>query len=1068
MRIALLELIAFGPFRGLELDFSRPGIHVVFGRNEAGKSTTLRAITGLLYGIPVQTLDAHLHKPADLRVGGTLVAGDGSRLRVVRRKGASKTLLDEAGHAVDDAVLQRLLQGVTQSTFEHAFGLDLDTLHEGAKALLAGGGDIGGSLFDASVGGGADARRLLKQLADEADAIYKPRGSTLPLNEAMKAFTEATKAIKETQRLPEAFVTQEKGLEEARKRRSELAAQKAQLAERKAQITRARRRIPLERKRAQALAVLGELGDIARVTTRIASLSSRLAAYERAMTAHRDDTAASERLRDRVAEAARRAGVAASASGLRLDVRAQARIQKFLRERTTLTERLEVCRAEIARDERELTRQRASLPAAESLDPVANAALERAVAQARKLGDLATRTATDLARAARRRAEVESKAKAAGLFDGPIEALVALRLPSESVLDGLASRADAAERALARHADRAAALEAQLLTLEQQLAEASGDFAPPTAADLHAARDAREQAWARVRDARGGAADTKMLASLDSAFERAVRDADVLADRMIHEADRVTTLARLRAQQTTLAQQHAQVVAEREKAAADRAAIDGEHHALWASAGLASPEGRRLGLSEMRAWSTKHAQVVDAFAAVREAELDAQESARTMAAAREELATALGTAEPGTAEANASRSLVELLDVASARLARLDAARRTAAEASRAVTELEVRLEERRAAAARDEAALATARTSLAELVSPLGIPDDADADEVTRALDALRELFALEDQRTDVESRAAAAGAEARAFEDEALGAAAELAPDLSGVPARDVVGQLAARSAKAVAAEQAIADADAQLADIEGGAIPDDVLALVADADAATRALDEVEARLSEVEDDLTKETHSIARSEVGLEQMRADTGAAEQAAQAQEALERVRSNVERFARARVASVILAREIERYREENQGPMLTKASELFARLTLGSFTGVRAGYNDKDKPALRCVRAGNVEVDVEGLSEGTRDQLYLSLRVASLFRYADLAEPMPLVLDDVLVQFDDERSRAALQIIAELGARMQVLFFTHHARLVELARAAVPASSLTIHELASGPIAAASVAAPA
>jgi uncharacterized protein YhaN len=551
MRIAQLELIAFGPFRGLDLDFSKPGIHVVFGRNEAGKSTTLRAITGLLYGIPVQTLDAHLHKPADLRVGGTLVGGDGSRLRVVRRKGASKTLLDETGQAIDDAVLQRLLHGVTQSTFENAFGLDLDTLHEGAKALLAGGGDVGGSLFDASVGGGGDARRLLKQLVDEADAIYKPRGSTLPLNEAMKAFTEATKAIKETQRLPESVLVQENGLADARKRRAELAAQKSQLAERKAQITRARRRIPLERKRAQALAVLGELGEVARHATRIASLSSRLAAYERAMTAHRDDTAASERLRDRVAEAARRAGVAASASGLRIDVRTQARIQKFLRERTTLTERLEVCRAEIARDERELTRQRASVPAAESLDAVANAALERAVEQARKLGDLATRTATELARAARRRADVESKAKAAGSFEGPIEALVLLRLPSESVLDGLASRADAAERALARHADRAAALEAQLLTLEQQLAEASGDFAPPTAADLRAARDVRDEAWASVRDARSGGADTKTLAALDSAFERAVRDADVLADRMIHEADRVTTLARLRAQQTT-------------------------------------------------------------------------------------------------------------------------------------------------------------------------------------------------------------------------------------------------------------------------------------------------------------------------------------------------------------------------------------------------------------------------------------------------------------------------------------------------------------------------------------
>ena len=203
-----------------------------------------------------------------------------------------------------------------------------------------------------------------------------------------------------------------------------------------------------------------------------------------------------------------------------------------------------------------------------------------------------------------------------------------------------------------------------------------------------------------------------------------------------------------------------------------------------------------------------------------------------------------------------------------------------------------------------------------------------------------------------------------------------------------------------------------------------------------------------------------------EVGLDKMRGDSGAAEKALEAQEALARIRLVVERYARAKVGAFILGREIERYRQENQGPMLTKASQLFARLTLGRYTGVRAGYNDKDKPALKCVRDGNVEVDVEGLSEGTRDQLYLSLRLASLLRYADLAEPMPLVLDDVLIQFDDERSRAALQIIAELSTRMQVLFFTHHTRLVELARAAVPPSSLTVHELTSAPAVAVTCAA--
>jgi uncharacterized protein YhaN len=155
----------------------------------------------------------------------------------------------------------------------------------------------------------------------------------------------------------------------------------------------------------------------------------------------------------------------------------------------------------------------------------------------------------------------------------------------------------------------------------------------------------------------------------------------------------------------------------------------------------------------------------------------------------------------------------------------------------------------------------------------------------------------------------------------------------------------------------------------------------------------------------------------------------------------------------------VLLSREIERYREENQAPLLASSSSLFARLTLGSFAGVKAGFDDKDRPCLRCVRAdGQTEVDVTGLSDGTRDQLYLSLRLASLLRRAELAEPMPLVLDDVLIQLDDQRAAAALAVLAEVSRKMQVLFFTHHARLVDLARTAIAASDLVVHELVSGP----------
>ena len=116
-------------------------------------------------------------------------------------------------------------------------------------------------------------------------------------------------------------------------------------------------------------------------------------------------------------------------------------------------------------------------------------------------------------------------------------------------------------------------------------------------------------------------------------------------------------------------------------------------------------------------------------------------------------------------------------------------------------------------------------------------------------------------------------------------------------------------------------------------------------------------------------------------------------------------------------------------------------------------------GHRLGDKPALLCVRSGGVDVGVEGLSEGTRDQLYLSLRLATLLRYAKAREPLPLVLDDVLVHSDDERAAAALGVLAEVARSMQVLFFTHHARLVELARTTVPSDpSPCIKSLPSSP----------
>ena len=90
----------------------------------------------------------------------------------------------------------------------------------------------------------------------------------------------------------------------------------------------------------------------------------------------------------------------------------------------------------------------------------------------------------------------------------------------------------------------------------------------------------------------------------------------------------------------------------------------------------------------------------------------------------------------------------------------------------------------------------------------------------------------------------------------------------------------------------------------------------------------------------------------------------------------------------------------------------------------------------------------------VAGLSDGTRDQLYLALRLASIEYRLSHEVSLPLIVDDVLVNFDDQRAGAALELLGDLARKTQVLFFTHHHRLLELARTRVPADRLQEHDL--------------
>ena len=146
-------------------------------------------------------------------------------------------------------------------------------------------------------------------------------------------------------------------------------------------------------------------------------------------------------------------------------------------------------------------------------------------------------------------------------------------------------------------------------------------------------------------------------------------------------------------------------------------------------------------------------------------------------------------------------------------------------------------------------------------------------------------------------------------------------------------------------------------------------------------------------------------------------------------------------------VAALLLQWAIDRYRREKQAPLLKRAGQLFATLTGGSFSSLRVDFDDQDRAHLIGVRPDDLAVPVPGMSTGTADQLYLALRIASVTDYLDRAPPLPFVADDLFINFDDERAAAGFRVLGQLGTATQVLFFTHHEHLVDIARATLGAT---------------------
>ena len=227
-----------------------------------------------------------------------------------------------------------------------------------------------------------------------------------------------------------------------------------------------------------------------------------------------------------------------------------------------------------------------------------------------------------------------------------------------------------------------------------------------------------------------------------------------------------------------------------------------------------------------------------------------------------------------------------------------------------------------------------------------------------------------------------------------------------------------------------------------------------------------DENAAELSALEKDeerLVGESQAAAQAETEADRLLRDLagrkGAAEAAQEAQNAALGIGVCAERWMRLEAARRILERAMERYRAANEHPLVRRASEIFG-LVAGTganpFARLAVRYRDGDAPALIGLRADGSECDVEGMSEGTRDQLYLALRIATIERHVAENEALPFLADDLFITSDDERVVPGLAALAELGRSTQVILFTHHRHVLDAAFSTLPSGSVMVHRLQS------------
>lgn len=1174
MRIHKLRLIAFGPFTDASLDFSSGshGLHIVYGSNEAGKSSSLRAISDLLYGMHQRTPDNFVHPYPKLRIGAQLKHSDGSLLDFVRRKANQNALrCGDDRSPIADANLARFIGDVDRELFHTLFGIDHARLRRGGEDISRAGGRIGELLFAAGAGL-TGLQAVQADLTKESNDLLTASGRAGTVQATIKEFQAAREAVGKAQVTVETWRQHDEALRAAQEQKAKIDTairDKRSEQNRLARIGNAVTSIALWYRASKDLAELGEVPLLAEDFSETSS--SFLIELRQAEQRKKDCTAsldeldeklkslvlpdallaeadAVEALRDRLGgyrkalseqpaletacalaeregkEILRRLGRPDNMTdieSLRVPADQIVRIQTLGNKREGITERLQSTRRDRDRIQRNIREAEAKLEKIQLANGTSS--IRATVIAIQKEGDLESQLDLASTELQEKEADANVQVSQLGLWSGSLEDAECLAVPSLSSIEEFDAEFKQQTADLAAIEKQLREERDSLQHTRLQLSELEREEAVPSVAELETSRELREQGWQLILEAwRGRGQNAELIAeflerfpssgNLREAFESSVHTADQIADQLRVDADRVASKCKLQAEMERSEVNGSRFEGEQRRVESLLENTRVRWEELWKPLGIAP-----LSPLEMRDWLRQQQDISKASKEIRSKRLLKEKIEQRITHSFGEITSALSQVLPEFQRGD--RSLRDVLRLASSTCDNIQKAEAVRESIVNSLEESRNELVDAGELFREAELDLETWQSDWAIAMKQLGLEEDAIPAQANSVLSDTASLFHKFREADEARTELDGFRRETEGFEADVRTIVGGVAAEISGRPVVEAVNLLSAklqdawvkedakssfeeqratessrlktacdaitsasvsldemcRQAECAAYEQLqkafnqsqrrreleknVTELETQLISQSGGASLEAFIAEAereaADVDSLQPRIDELSREIERLETENEEHIREIEREESELQKIDGSSVAAEKALECESIAARLEDQVRELAVIRLSSAVLHTGIEQYRKKNQAPILSRASQIFSKITLGSFNELRAEFNENGEPVLAAIRCENdTAITVGQMSDGTLDQLYLALRIAVLEGWLDRHEPLPFIIDDVLTNFDDERAIAALGVFAELSRKTQVIFFTHHMHLVETASKNLPTDELFLTKL--------------